>query len=428
MRQFVNGLLMIFITGTTAFGQPTNDGCINRTELCPNQIFSGTNFGATATVCPSCEDDFTFCFSGTNSVWYGFTTNLTGGTVNIDIGNLNFNLQANRGNQLQGCIVQAAVPCDGSTLTLVSNCVNNATTNFTLTATGLTPNTFYYVVINGAKNGGATLAAEATFDIIASGPGIDRAAPGLSIGGPNGIICPKNPQDFTAYLANCQDTSSFYWTVNDTLRAITSTSLWQTSNLKNGDIIAVTCSCFTVCPDTLSASFGPITVDDLWVNAGPDISIESGQSTLLNGSSNGTFFFWSPTQGLSNPNSNTSVASPETTTTYFLTAQNMNCSLTDQLTVTVTDHLVVPGSFSPNGDGINDTWVIDGIANYPNAQLQIYDRWGQAIADIPGYSKEKAWDGTNKGKPVSDGVYFYSLNLDGSGEEHILKGAITVIR
>lgn len=428
MKQFVKALLMFFIVNSPAFGQPINDACNSRTELCPNQFFSGTNFGATATVCPDCEDDFTFCFSGTNSVWYGFTTNLTGGTVNIDIGNLVFNNQVNRGTELQACIVQAAVPCDASTFTLMSNCVNNAATNFTITATGLAPNTFYYLIINGAKNGGATLPAEATFNILASGPGIDRPAPGISIGGPSGLVCPNNLVDFTAYLVNCQDTSSFYWTVNDTLRATTTTSLWQTSQIKDGDIVSVTCSCFTVCPDTLNTTFGPITVDDLWVNAGPDVSIESGQSTILSGSSNGTFFFWSPTQGLSNPNSNTTVATPETTTTYFLTAQNNNCSLTDALVVTVLDHLIIPGSFSPNGDGANDKWVIEGIANYPNAQVQIYDRWGQMIADISGYSKEKAWDGTNKGRAVTDGVYFYSLNLDGSGKEHIVKGSITIIR
>lgn len=428
MLRFVKGLLIVLITSFTAYGQPANDACNNRIELCPNQIFTGSNVNASATVCPDCEDDFSFCFTGTNSVWYGFTTNMIGGTVNIDFGNLNFNIQANRGNQLQACILQATVPCDASTFVLMSNCISNATTNFTLTAAGLLPNTFYYLVINGAKNGGATFSAEASFDIIASGPGIDRLPLGISIGGPSGTICPNKPQDFTAYLANCQDTSSFYWTVNDTLRAITITSLWQTAQLKTGDVIKVTCSCYNVCPDTLTATFGPITVDNLWVNAGPDVAIESGQSIILTGSSNGLIYFWTPINGLSNPNSNSTVASPETTTTYALTAQNTNCSLTDYLIITVLDRLVIPGSFSPNGDGVNDTWVIDGIANYPNATVKIYDRWGQSIADIPGYSKEKAWDGTNKGKSISDGVYFYALNLDGSGEENILKGSITVIR
>lgn len=428
LYRIVNTLLTTLLCGNLAFSQPSNDACISPVSLCPNQAVSGSNFGASATVCPDCEDDFNFCFSGTNSVWFRFTTNTTGGTVNIDFSNLVFNNQVSRGTQLQACIVEAVVPCDGATYTLVGNCINNASGNFTLTATGLPANTSYYIIVNGAVNGGATLPAEATFSIVGSGSGFDRLPPGISIGGPTGVICPSTLVNLTAYVDNCQDTSSFYWEVNDTLRAITQTELWQTSSLKDGDIIKVTCSCFSVCPDTLSATMGPVSVDNLFVDAGNDVTIESGQSTILQGNSNGTSFFWTPVIGLSSPNTISTVASPETTTTYFLTALNNNCSLIDEVTVTITDHLVIPGSFSPNGDGVNDTWVIDGIANYPNAQVIIYDRWGQSIADISGYSNEKAWDGSNKGKPVTDGVYFYSLNLDGSGNEHIIKGSITIIR
>ena len=426
--RFIKIVLIGILALNKVYAQPANDGCNNVIELCPNQILAGTNYSATATVCPDCEDDFSLCFSGTNSVWYGFTTNLSGGDVTIDFTNLVFNNQANRGTELQAAIVQAIVPCDAATYLLFGNCVSNATTTFSLTATGLPANTFFYVIVNGAKNGGASLPAEATFSIHASGTGIDRLPPGIVINGPSGMICPQTPVDFTAYLSNCQDTSNFYWKVNDTLRAITETQLWQTSSLKNGDVVTVTCSCFTICQDTISATFGPVSMDNLFVDAGADVSIESGESTLLQGTSNGTNFFWTPPAGISNPYSISTLAMPETTTTYYLTAQNSNCSVIDNITVSVIDRLKIPGSFSPNGDGVNDTWVIDGIINYPNAQVQIYDRWGQSIANISGYSKEKAWDGTNKGKPVTDGVYFYSLNLDGSGDEHIVKGSITIIR
>ena len=97
------------------------------------------------------------------------------------------------------------------------------------------------------------------------------------------------------------------------------------------------------------------------------------------------------------------------------------------MTVFVSDNLEIPGSFSPNGDGHNDKWVIEGIGFYPDAQVVIYDRWGQKIAEIAGYSLIKAWDGTNKGKPVSDGVYFYSLDLRQNNDTKPLKGSITVI-
>ncbi len=423
----VKVLLISFLSVASGFSQLTNDACATAIPLCPNVSFSGSNIGATATVCPGCEDDFTFCFSGTNSVWYQFNTNVTGGDVTFNFSNLVFNIQPTRGTALQATIVQALVPCDAATYTMVSNCEAGASGGFALTALGLPASTTYYLVINGATNGGATLPAEATFDLLGSGTGFDRPAPGLSIGGPTITVCPETPTSFTAYLTNCTDTSDFFWSVNGVLTAVTSSSLWVTSSLQNGDVVSVVCSCFDICPDTLNYSYPAVTVDPLTVDAGPDLTIQSGGSVQLVGNSNGTDFMWSPTQTLNTPYSITTYASPEETTIYTLTALNANCSLSDEMTVFVSDNLEIPGSFSPNGDGHNDKWVIEGIGFYPDAQVVIYDRWGQKIAEIAGYSLIKAWDGTNKGKPVSDGVYFYSLDLRQNNDTKPLKGSITVI-
>lgn len=424
----VKVLLISFLSVLEGFSQLPNDACATATPLCPNVSTSGSNIGATATVCPSCEDNFTFCFSGTNSVWYQFTTNVTGGTVNFTFSNLLFNLQPNRGTELQAAIVQAIVPCDAATYTLISNCEAGSATGFTLTAAGLPASTTYYLVVNGAKNAGATLSAEATFDLVGSGTGFDRPPPAISIGGPTITICPQTPASFTTYLTNCTDTSDFYWSVNGVLRAVTQSSLWLTSELKDGDIVSVVCSCFDICPDTLTFSYPAVSVDPLTVDAGPDQTIQAGGSIQLAGTSNGTDFMWNPAQTLNTPYSISTYATPEETTVYTLTAMNANCSLSDELTVFVSNNLNIPGSFSPNGDGHNDKWIIEGIDFYPDAQVVIYDRWGQKIAEIAGYSFTKAWDGTNKGKPVSDGVYFYSLDLRQNNDTKPLKGSITVIR
>ena len=94
-KGLVNVLLMVVSVAFSAGAQPANDACNNAETLCPGVTLSGSNFDATSTVCPDCEDDFTFCFSGDNSVWYTFTTNSTGGDVNIAFSNLNFNHHAN---------------------------------------------------------------------------------------------------------------------------------------------------------------------------------------------------------------------------------------------------------------------------------------------------------------------------------------------
>ena len=425
-KGLVNVLLMVVSVAFSAGAQPANDACNNAETLCPGVTLSGSNFDATSTVCPDCEDDFTFCFSGDNSVWYTFTTNSTGGDVNIAFSNLNFNAAAGLGNQLQACVVQAVVPCDAATFTLVSNCEAGAFGNFGLTATALLPNTTYYLIVNGARNGGATSPAEATFDILVSGPGIDRPAPTISIGGPN-YICPSTPAGYTVYLGDCTDTSAISWYINGQLAALTQGPYFLSSVIANGDVISASCSCFNDCPVALTYNFGAITLDPLYADAGADQSIEAGESVQLNATTNGNTFLWSPSTGVSNDTLQSVIASPTETTLYSVTVSNGVCTLTDNVLVTVSDFLNIPGSFSPNGDGTNDTWIIEGIGSYPNTRMVIYDRWGQQVADISGYSLSKSWDGTNKGRPVTDGVYFYVLDFNDKSRE-TMKGSITIIR
>jgi gliding motility-associated-like protein len=420
--------ILFTLVSLQLWAQLTNDACNNATDICPNNTYSGSNTGATSTVCTGCEDDFTYCFSGDNTVWYRFTTNATGGNASFVFNNIVFNPQVNRGNLLQAAIVRATVPCDAASYTLVSTCEAAGTSGFPINAVGLLPNTTYYLVVNGAMNGGATLPAEASFDLSGSGTGFDRPAPGISIVGPTDTICPKTPTGFNVYLANCTDTSDFHWYINGVEKAVTQQSYWNTSMLENGDVVTVTCSCFALCPDTISSSSAPIAVDSLHVFAGNDATIQKGESIVLVGASNGFTFSWSPSQNINTPDSLTTYANPDETTVYTLTAADSNCMLSDNITVFVMNNLTIPGSFSPNGDGHNDKWVIEGIDFYPDSQVIIYDRWGQLIADITGYSLTKAWDGTNKGKPVSDGVYFYSLDLHLLNGSKPLKGSITVIR
>ena len=75
-----------------------------------------------------------------------------------------------------------------------------------------------------------------------------------------------------------------------------------------------------------------------------------------------------------------------------------------------------PEGISPDGDGINDVFVIPCSAYYPNASLLIFNRWGDRIWESDGGYKNN-WGGTNLlGTPVPDGTYYfvYSYN-DGSG-------------
>ncbi len=86
----------------------------------------------------------------------------------------------------------------------------------------------------------------------------------------------------------------------------------------------------------------------------------------------------------------------------------------------------IPEGFSPNGDGINDLFVIRGILNYPNNTFVIFNRWGNKIFEANSY--KNTWNGTSTsglrigGDELPIGTYFYILDLkDGSD---IFKGTI----
>lgn len=94
-------------------------------------------------------------------------------------------------------------------------------------------------------------------------------------------------------------------------------------------------------------------------------------------------------------------------------------SLCDTATVFVTvdcsepepepEDLVIHNGFSPNGDGVNDFFVIQGIENFPDAELVIYNRWGNQIHQAIGYMND--WSGAWEGKIIPSGTYFYYLKL-----------------
>jgi gliding motility-associated-like protein len=66
--------------------------------------------------------------------------------------------------------------------------------------------------------------------------------------------------------------------------------------------------------------------------------------------------------------------------------------------------------FSPNGDGVNETFWIDGLDQFPNNDIQVYNRWGNLVHEQKRY--DNSWGGTWNGTDLPDGTYFYILNLN----------------
>lgn len=76
--------------------------------------------------------------------------------------------------------------------------------------------------------------------------------------------------------------------------------------------------------------------------------------------------------------------------------------------------LKIYSGFSPNGDGVNDTWIIDGIEFYPDNSVAIYNRWGDVVWQKNAYdNKTVVWDGiwSFTGEKLPNGTYFYIINI-----------------
>jgi len=75
--------------------------------------------------------------------------------------------------------------------------------------------------------------------------------------------------------------------------------------------------------------------------------------------------------------------------------------------------IVVNNGFSPNGDNVNDTFMISGLENYSRNTLTIYNRWGNEVFKTESYRNN--WDGNWRGRLLPDGTYFYLLTVEDVG-------------
>lgn len=164
-----------------------------------------------------------------------------------------------------------------------------------------------------------------------------------------------------------------------------------------------------------------------YANAGPDRSVFEGDSTTLSGTVGQTdIYYWTPAIYLNNAQLLTPRAAPPSSQPFTLVAESAyGCgTATDVALVHVYKTLAIPNAFSPNGDGINDTWEIRALESYPGCRITVFDRYGIQIMQQTNYNTP--WDGTIKGKPVPAGVYYYMLDLGLPGK--ISQGSVTVIR
>ncbi|MEZ4938156.1 MAG: gliding motility-associated C-terminal domain-containing protein [Crocinitomicaceae bacterium] len=433
--------ITILIFSCLSYSQPVNDNCSNATYLCPNTPVNATNIGATAQTCAGCEDTQLFaCLIANNSIWFKFFTNDVGGIANVTLDNIVYNdVALGRAEDIEIAVYEMGTPCVPSTYSEVINCGNthntNAATTFSISTNNLNPNTMYYIIVDGIDFGaGVTAPGEATFDITVSGPSVIRPTPSIALTTLTTNICKGDLVTLTATRSSdCILDSTFNWTQNGTVIAVTSVDTFQTNLINDGDYIGVYTVCDSVCGGTSPNDSILFSVLELTLDAGVSQTILDGESTNLNGSTNSTNYTvsWTPDITLNNSSIINPVASPNSTTTYFMTITDTvnGCSDTDSVTITVDPQLKIPDTFTPNGDGVNDTWEIVTADQYPNCEIIIYNRWGTVVFRSNGYPQSKWWNGTSKnGNELSPGAYFYYIDFKDPAHPDPYRGTINLVR
>jgi gliding motility-associated-like protein len=163
------------------------------------------------------------------------------------------------------------------------------------------------------------------------------------------------------------------------------------------------------------------------VDLGADRIVLEGLGINLNPIVTGTglTFQWTPDRYLSNNTQENPLVTPSDNVAYTLTVTGPGgCTDHDDITLTILKKLVVPNAFSPNGDGVNDKWVIPHLDIYPGCVVEIYSRNGQLIYRSTGYAMP--WDGKIKGSLLPVGTYYYVI--DPKNGRTKFTGSLTLIR
>jgi gliding motility-associated-like protein len=163
----------------------------------------------------------------------------------------------------------------------------------------------------------------------------------------------------------------------------------------------------------------------------PYVSVKPGESIKLD-VHGGINYSWTPGNNLSCTDCESPVASPAESTTYCVVAEVNSCYAILCVYVEVLcgngGDLSVPNAFTPNNDGRNEKFCLQGWARCNTAfNVMIFDRWGEKVFE----SSDPAfcWDGNYNGEKLSSGVFAYVINATFNNEDHVTKkGNITIIR
>ncbi|GAC1306937.1 MAG: hypothetical protein NVSMB24_18000 [Mucilaginibacter sp.] len=163
------------------------------------------------------------------------------------------------------------------------------------------------------------------------------------------------------------------------------------------------------------------------VNTGKIIYVIKGNPTVLTPfvSDKNVHYQWSPNLNINDDTLANPTITESQDITYTLKVTDVRgCVTEEQVLIKVLKEIAAPNAFTPNGDGINDTWNIPDLDKYPAVMVDIFTRYGQKIYHSDGYGIP--WDGTSNGTQLPQGVYYYVISTRFKNEK--VTGYVTILR
>jgi gliding motility-associated-like protein len=265
--------------------------------------------------------------------------------------------------------------------------------------------------------------------------------PLVSIAADDPDLCSAGSKNYTATVQNAGDKPQYQWMVNGQT-AGTNAAIFNAASLSTGD--KLTCmvtgrnSCGTgskvsnelVIPQTVPSIDNSVTISSSLKN---NVITEGQQITFtaLAAYTTGISYQWL-VNGLSVGTNSATFVSTDLTNGDVVTCQvttTGQCVVkpvvtSNALTVLMLTPIVIPNAFTPNGDGVNDTWDIKALLAYVGCTIDVYNRYGMQVYHTLNYTS--GWDGSAKGKRLPAGTYYYLINPnDGTGK---LSGPVTILR
>lgn len=240
----------------------------------------------------------------------------------------------------------------------------------------------------------------------------------------NSVIFPQGSTNFIASVGDFASCAGGIYNSPPLYDTVCSNQLpysWNGQSYINSGLYNTTVSAMEGCDSILTLD---LTVKPSpYVNLGADTSLCSDKSIILNAATQGANYLWQ--DGSSNPTFKVA-----TTGNYWVNLYIGGCNTSDTIKVEMLDcncSFIIPNAITPNGDGINDSWIISRQGNCKTINVFVYNRYGSQVYQKNDYQND--WKGTYKGQSLPDATYYYIVTtLTSNNNIRTFKGNITILR